>query len=102
MCGRIEGLDQNDLFDRDQSLSKGNCIGHGHLLLLLLLFIEYALPRSRTIHSLCSKQFSMRRCARRLLNLSVERTTSSSGDSSARDGLSDLLKGLSENGHLAR
>jgi hypothetical protein len=32
----------------------------------------------------------------------VERTTSSSGDSSAHDGLSDLLKGLNESGHLAR
>jgi hypothetical protein len=46
MGGRIEGLDQNNLLDRDQSLPKGNCIGHEHLLFLLLVFIEYATPRS--------------------------------------------------------
>jgi hypothetical protein len=37
-----------------------------------------------------------------LLFLDVERTTSSSSNGSVHDGLSDLLKGLSESGHLTR
>jgi hypothetical protein len=37
-----------------------------------------------------------------LLILDVERTASSSSDSDAHEGLSNLLKGLSESGHLAR
>lgn len=37
-----------------------------------------------------------------MLILDVERTTLPSSDTSAQDGLSDLLKGLSESGHLVR